>query len=457
MPEPVSDALVFFGATGDLAYKQIFPALQSMIRRDGMDMPIVGVAKSGWTLAQLQARARDSLEKHGGVDEAAFAKLLSRLDYIDGDYRDDATYRALRTKIGSAQRPLHYLAIPPSMFGVVAGGLAKSNCSAGARIVVEKPFGRDLASAQALSATLNEYFAESSIYRIDHYLGKEAVQNLLYFRFANIFIEPIWNRDWVDSIQITMAENFGVSDRGKFYDEVGAIRDVVQNHMLQVVAALTMEPPSAPGAEATRDERVKLLSAVRPLTGSTMVRGQYRGYRQVAGVAPDSNVETFAAMRLEIETPRWQGVPVLIRVGKRLPVTATEVMVYLKREPRCCLGETQPARANYFRFRLTPETVLALAARVKKPGEAMHGDELELFARHQSPDDLAPYERLLTDAMHGDVTLFARQDGVEAAWRVVDPALASPPPVVEYEPGSWGPEAACQLLAPGGAWHNPTP
>lgn len=455
MTAPRCDALVFFGATGDLAYKKIFPSLQAMMRRGTLDVPIVGVAKSGWKLEQLQARARASVSEHGGIDETAFAKLLSRLDYIDGDYQDSATFEQLKSKLQSAARPLHYLAIPPSLFGTVAAGLAKAGCAEQARVVIEKPFGRNLASAQQLNRTLHQYFPEAAIFRIDHYLGKEPVQNLFYFRFANSFLEPIWNRHWVDSIQITMAESFGVQGRGRFYEEVGAIRDVLQNHMLQLVAALTMEPPSGSDAEALRDERVKILRAIQALSAKRVVRGQFRGYRQEADVAPDSNIETFAAVQLEIDTQRWAGVPISIRVGKCLPVTATEVMVYLQREPQPIFGEVEPARSNYFRFRLNPEVTIALSARVKKAGEALHGEELELCARHQGPDDMEPYERLLTDAMHGDVTLFTREDGVEAAWRVVDPILDDDRPVEFYEPGSWGPASAARLVADDGQWHNP--
>ncbi len=451
-----SDAFVFFGATGDLAYKQIFPALQAMIRRGHLDMPIIGMAKSDWNLDQLKARARDSMEKHGGVDHESFAQLSTRLQYIDSDYRDATTYERLRKALGDAVRPLHYLAIPPSMFATVAEGLAQSGCAKDARVILEKPFGRDFASAQTLNRTLQQFFPESSIFRIDHYLGKEPVENLLYFRFANSFLEPIWNRNYVASVQITMAESFGVQGRGRFYEEAGAIRDVVQNHMLQVVALLAMDAPTGSDPEAMRDEKIRIFRAMQPLAPEDVVRGQFRGYHEEEGVAPDSQVETFAALRLHIDTWRWAGVPFYIRAGKRLPVTVTEVLAEIKRPPQEIFDESKPHRSNYFRFRLGPKVLISLGARAKMAGESWIGEDVELIARHQSGDEMTPYERLLGDAMRGDAALFAREDSVESAWRVVGPVLGNATPVHEYEAHTWGPSEADQIIAGDGGWHNPT-
>jgi glucose-6-phosphate 1-dehydrogenase len=450
------DGVVLFGATGDLCYRKIYPALYHLVRRGLLSVPVIGVARQGWDLAQLAARVRESLKDFvPETDEAVAKRLTALLRYVDGDYNDRSTFEQLRRTVGDAQRPLYYLAIPPSMFAVVIGHLSATGAQGGGRIVVEKPFGRDLASARALNQTLHQHFPEPSIFRIDHYLGKEAVQNLLYFRFANSFLEPVWNRNFVASVQVTMAEKIGLAGRGKFYEEAGAIRDVIQNHLLQIVALLTMEPPVNAQGEALRDEKVKVLKAVRPVAPGEVVRGQFRGYRSEPGVAPESKVETYAALALQIDSWRWSGVPFYLRAGKCLPVTATEVVVELKSPPANVFGDSGPEQPNHLRFRVGPDVAIALGAHAKKPGPAMTGQNVELYLAQAQGDNMDAYELLISAALIGDTVHFAREDEVEAAWAIVDPVLNATDAPIEYTQGTWGPPQAEGLVQGRCSWHNP--
>ncbi len=454
---PRSDAIVVFGVTGDLSYKEIFPALHGLFRDEGVSVPVVGVARSDWTIEQLRARARESVIERGGKDDAACGELIRQLRYVQGDYGSDETYRKVREALGGATAPLFYMAIPPSVFPVVLHALAASNCGKGAQVVVEKPFGRDLESARKLNRTLHDYFPEASIFRIDHYLGKEPVQNIAYTRFANSLLDPIWDRHHVRCIQITMAEEFGVKERGEFYEETGAIRDVIQNHLLELLAMVTMDPPGGGDPDALRSEKSRLLKAVRPLEPKNVVRGQYEGYRSAPGVAPDSTVETYAAVRLAIDNWRWAGVPIYIRTGKAMAVTSTEVLVEFRLPPRDTFGEAIDPSRSYLRMRISPDVVIALGLRVKAPGEGMIGMDEELKLTSRPGDMRPPYQRLLADAFYGIQELFARQDSVEASWSVVDRILGDATPLHFYEPGGWGPREADKLIGSKGPWKNPGP
>jgi glucose-6-phosphate 1-dehydrogenase len=448
-----TDALVFFGATGDLAYKKIFPALQAMVKRGHLNVPVVGVAKAGWNLDQLRARAHDSLEKHGGVDPAAFGKLSGLLRYVDGDYQDPETFAALRRELEGAQSPAHYLAIPPVLFETVVGHLGKSNCARGARVIVEKPFGHDLASARELNKFLLGTFDENDVFRIDHYLGKRPVNNLLAFRFANTFVEAFWNRTYIKSVEITMAEDFGVQGRGGFYDQTGTIRDVIQNHVFQVLSNLAMEPSARFDSDSVRDEKVKVLKAIEPIEEENLVRGQFRGYRDEGGVAKDSQTETFAALKLEINSWRWKGVPFYIRAGKSLPTTCTEIVAKFRKPPS--LLPDSALVENHLRIRLNPEVTIAIGMMSLSPGEGLNLQTGEMVASH-SPraDEMDAYERVLGAAMGGDSTLFAREDYVEEAWRIVEPVLKKNTPIYPYAPNTWGPEEV-ERVSPSGGWSNP--
>jgi glucose-6-phosphate 1-dehydrogenase len=454
-----SDALVIFGVTGDLAHKMIFPALYAMVKKGALNVPIIGVAFPKWSMERLHKRVTDSIERSGGIDDKrALQHLLSQLKYVSGDYKDPGTFTGIKEVLGKSRRPAYYLAIPPSLFETVIKSLGTANLAQNARVIVEKPFGRDLTSAQQLNRVAHSVFPEDSIFRIDHFLGKEAIMNILYFRFANSFLEPIWNRNYLASVQITLSESFGVGKRGAFYESAGCLRDVIQNHLFQVVALLAMEPPSGRDFGAVHNEKAKVFQAMRPLTPDDMVRGQYAGYRDEQDVAKHSDVETYCALRLYIDSWRWEGVPWYLRSGKFLPDTATEVLVELKPAPQRLFADSAPltGRSNYFRFRLSPNPAIALAARVKLAGEDFVGDQQELYLSEERTGDETPYERLLGDAMAGDGALFTREDSVEAAWVVVDPVLKNHHRVRPYKRHTWGPKEADKLIASAGGWHNPS-
>jgi glucose-6-phosphate 1-dehydrogenase len=455
MDGPRSDAIVVFGVTGDLVYKQIFPALLGLVRDSGISVPIVGVARSPWSDAQLIAWAEESLKEHGTFDQAAFDRMARMLRFVQGDYHAPETFAKICAALAGAQQPLFYMAIPPSVFPAVTRAIAMSVCREGARVVVEKPFGRDLASARELNRTLHDYFPEQAIFRIDHFLGKEPVQNITYTRFATTMLEPLWNRQYIRAIQITMAEDFGVFNRGHFYEEAGAIRDVIQNHLLQILAVITMDPPGGGVPDAYRLEKDRLLKAIPPLTPADVVRGQYTGYRSAEGVAPGSTVETYAAIKLSIDTWRWAGVPIYIRTGKNLAVTCSEVFVEFKEPPRHTFAEVVPRGSSHLRIRISPDIVIAMGLRVKVPGDRMIGRDVELTLTSHAGSQTSPYQRLLGDAMDGQHDLFATQDGVEASWAIVDPVLGNATPLHSYEGGTWGPREADGLIGADGPWVDP--